>query len=94
MDPKGPEVSEVCFHKKIAENRTIQSIHRTENIIVNLITGHSKHDYLIDLLKRSLHNIRSKALTPSFFNNISSLLQTGMFAIYHNFSRQFIEVVL
>ena len=38
MDPEGLEVSEVCFHKKIAENRTIQSSHRTENIILNLIS--------------------------------------------------------
>ena len=38
MEPEGLEVSEVCFHKKIAENRTIQSIHRTENILLNLIS--------------------------------------------------------
>ena len=37
MEPEGLEVSEVCFHKKIAENRTIQSIHRIENILLNLI---------------------------------------------------------
>ena len=37
MGPEGLEVSEVCFHRKIAENRTIQSIHRIENILLNLI---------------------------------------------------------
>ena len=42
MEPEGLEVSEVCFHKKIAENRTIQSIHRTENIIENLTKIYSE----------------------------------------------------
>ena len=37
MEPEGLKVSEVCFHKKVAENRTIQSIHRIENILLNLI---------------------------------------------------------
>ena len=37
MEPERLEVSEVCFHKKVAENRTIQSIHRIENILLNLI---------------------------------------------------------
>ena len=79
MDPEGLEVSEACFHKKVAQNRTIQSMTGTENIFQNLITMYGQSYLLVPWTENHLSSFKCGFLGIFSRQNLLRSLSSVLF---------------